>query len=259
MAKKSETLRQREKAQKDLLELKKMQKGELDPSTLKKDEKIVPRTFGEKVSHFFFYYKYVLLGCTALFVALAIILGSCIAKPNYDAKITVFCSEYVSEDVITAMNEWLTSYYPDVNENGEVELLFADCSFSVETDQKSYSDNMLLKVQSLLASEKDAMLFILDEDNLKYLNGISKDFVLFSSVNMVELPQSFYDSLPANRNTFKDNKTRYLCLRTIAGTSIEGEKAKANYNAAKEVIKTLRAEYPVNDEEPEMLEENITE
>ena len=176
MANKSETLRQREKAQKDLLELKKMQKGELDPSTLKKDEKIVPRTFGEKVSHFFFYYKYVLLGCTALFVALAIILGSCIAKPNYDAKITVFCSEYVSEDVLTAMNEWLTSYYPDVNENGEVELLFADCSFSVETDQKSYSDNMLLKVQSLLASEKDAMLFILDEDNLKYLNGISKDF-----------------------------------------------------------------------------------
>jgi hypothetical protein len=202
-----------------------------------------------------FYHKYKVITGFVAATAMAFIIGSCVSTPNYDAKVSVFCYEYVSEEVHSGINAWLSEYYPDVNENGKVELLMTDCSYSVETDQKSYSDNMMLKVQSLLASEKDAMLYILDDETLEYLNGISKDFVLFSSVNMVELPQSFYDSLPADRNTFKDNKTRYLCLRTIAGTSLESEKAKECYNAAKEVIKQLRAENPV-EEEPEILEEN---
>ena len=43
--KKSDTLRQREKAQRDLLELKKMQSGELDTEHLRdQDKKIVPKS-----------------------------------------------------------------------------------------------------------------------------------------------------------------------------------------------------------------------
>ena len=52
--KKSETLKQREKAQKDLLELKKMKMGQLDPSSLDDSDKVItPKTLDEKCDNFF--------------------------------------------------------------------------------------------------------------------------------------------------------------------------------------------------------------
>ena len=83
MNKKSETLRQREKAQKDLLELKKMQRGDIDPSILKDDDKkITPKTPDEKIENFFFYHKYKLLFAAAVAVVLAIIITSAITTPK---------------------------------------------------------------------------------------------------------------------------------------------------------------------------------
>ena len=81
MSKKSETLRQREKAQKDLLELKKMQRGEISPETLKDDhKKIVPKTLDEKCENFLFYHKYKLMFAAVAAVVLTIIIISMIKK-----------------------------------------------------------------------------------------------------------------------------------------------------------------------------------
>ena len=52
MQKKSETLSQREKAQRDLINLKKMKQGDISTDTLKKEEKIELKTFAEKAAHF---------------------------------------------------------------------------------------------------------------------------------------------------------------------------------------------------------------
>ena len=184
-------------------------------------------------------------GAVAVAVAvLGFILYSTITAPRYDGKVTVYCYEYFSEEDLTYIENWITPYYPDVNENGETLLLVTDCSFSLDTDQKSYVDNMMLKIQSILSGQKDAMLFILDEKSIEYLNGISEDFILFTKENIVEIPESFYGELPEGRYTFPNNKKRYLCLRTIGGTSLEGEKAKQNYKAAKQVIEKLKKENP---------------
>lgn len=244
MAQKSDTLRQREKAQKELLELKKMQQGRMETDSLKKEEKLVPKTFGQKLGHFMNYHKFKVLAVAAAVAVLGFILYSTITAPRYDGKVTVYCYEYFSEEDLTYIENWITPYYPDVNENGETLLLVTDCSFSLDTDQKSYVDNMMLKIQSILSGQKDAMLFILDEKSIEYLNGISEDFILFTKENVVEIPESFYEDLPEGRYTFPDNKKRYLCLRTIGGTSLEGEKAKQNYKAAKQVIEKLKKENP---------------
>lgn len=244
MAKKSETLRQREKAQKDLLELKKIQNGEIDVKSLQKEEKIELKTFGQKLNHFMHYHKYKVLAGVLAAGVLGFIIYTSVTTTKYDANVTVYCYEYFSEEDLAIINDWLTPYYPDVNGNGKTELLVSDCSFSLETDQKSYVDNRMLKIQSILSGQKDAMLFILDEKSIEYLNGISDDFVLFTKQNIVKIPDSFYENLPDNRYTMKDNKDRYLCLRTIGGTTLEGKKATKNYKAAKEVINRLQEENP---------------
>lgn len=240
MQKKSETLSQRESAQKELIKLKKMQQGQLDTASLEKTEKTELKTFSEKFSHFMNYHKYKVIAGVVGAAVLAFIIYSAVSIPNYDAKVTVYCYEYVSAEELVGIEEWIEEYYPDVNENGKVEILATDCSFSLETDQKSYVDNMMLKIQSVLSNDKQAMLFILDEESMNFLNGISDEIVLFTKENIVELPDSFYDALPKDRHNLLPGKTRYLCLRTIGSTAVETEKGKENYKKAKEVIEALK-------------------
>ena len=240
MQKKSETLSQRENAQRELINLKKMKQGEISTETLKKEEKIEPKTFLEKAAHFFYYQKYKILAGIVAVIALFVIFYNMVIVPDYDGKVTIYCYEYVSPEDITAIEGWIKEYYPDTNGNGKVDILATDCSFSLDTDQKSYVDNMMLKVQSLLASEKDAMLFILDAQSLEYLKSISKEFLLFEPADVVALPESFYDALPKDRTTLNETKTRYICLRRINGTALDGKKAQTFYNSAKEVIEKLK-------------------
>ena len=72
---KSDTLKQRAKAQKDLLELKKMQAGQLDPALLNDDDKkLVPKTLDEKADNFFYHnkVKLIVLGFLAVVLHLKV-------------------------------------------------------------------------------------------------------------------------------------------------------------------------------------------
>lgn len=240
MAKKSETLRQREKAQKDLLELKKMQMGEIDPETLKDDDKkIVPKTFEEKRANFFFYHKYKLIAAVAAIIVLAIIIHSTVTRPNYDAIVTIYCYEYVDEQTTEDTSVWMEKYFSDVNENGRVDVLVNECSFAPDTDLADIVRTKQLKIQTMLI-EEDALLFILDDESLEYLNGISDSVTLFSEENIVELGENYYSALSDDRYGMLEEKKRYLCLRTIDGSAIEG-KAQKHYEAAKKVLEAVNS------------------
>lgn len=239
MHKESETLRQRKKAQQDLLELKKIQRGEIDAEVLKDDDKkIVPETLSDKMENFFFYHKYKILGIGAILVVLAIIVTSIINTPKYDATITIYCHEFVGESEIEDTGKWITRYYPDVNGNGRVEVLSTDCSISPDTDVAEVVRQRQLKMQSLL-TEKDALLFILDDDSLKYLNSITESFTLFEKENIVQLSESFYNALADGRTGLLPEKKHYLCLRSVDGSAIEG-KAQQDFKFAKEVLEKIK-------------------
>ena len=238
--KKSETLRQREKAQKDLLELKKMRAGLLDTEHLDdSDKKIVPRTLEEKADNFFYHHKYKVIISAFLAIVLAIMIGSCVTKVRYDATVTIYCYEYVDQKTVENIEGWLETYYEDVNGNGKVEILCTDCSFSNEGTELAETINQKqMKMQAIL-TDSSALLFILDDESIEYLNGISENFVLFTEENIVELEGDFYMSLGRDRISFKNDKKRYLCLRTIDETVIEN-KAKDNYAAAKKVLEKYK-------------------
>ncbi len=239
MPKKSETLRQREKAQKDLLELKKMQRGEIDPETLRDDDKkIVPKTFEEKRANFLFYHKYKLIFAIAAIIVLAIIIHSIVTTPNYDATVTIYCYEYVDEQTVEDTSVWMEKLFEDINENGSVDILVTECSFAADTDLAETVRTKQLKIQSIL-TEEDALLFILDDESLKYLNGITDSFTVFSEENIVALNDSYYDELSGDRIGMLEEKKRYLCLRTVDGSAIEG-KAEKHYEAAKAVLEKVR-------------------
>ena len=241
MAKKSETLRQREKAQKDLLELKKMRAGMLDTEHLNDDDKkIVPKTLEEKADNFFYHNKYKLIFCAFTAIVLTIMIVSCFTRVDYDAKITFYCYEYVDSKVLEASDEWFKDIYPDVNGNGKVEVLCTECSF--DNHGTELQETITTKQQKIMTILNDptALLFVLDDESIKYLNSISKSGPIFPEENIVLLGEDYYSCLTNDRYSLIDTeKKRYLCLRNIAGTTIE-EKAKETYAAAKEVLEKVR-------------------
>ncbi len=239
MSKESDTLRQRKKAQQDLLELKKIQQGEIDASTLQDDDKkIVPTTFDEKCENFFFYHKYKLLAIAAAVVALTIIITSTLTTPNYDTTLTVYCHEFIADSETAAVGEWLEKYFEDANKNGSLDILSTDCSISPDTDYAETVRQRQLKVQSLL-TDNEAMLFILDDDSLAYLNSITSSFTLFEKENIVVLGDDFYNSLRENRPSLLPERTHYICLRSIDGSTLE-KKAKEQYAAAKRALEKIK-------------------
>lgn len=237
--KKSETLKQREKAQKDLLELKKMQMGQLDPSMLNDDDKkIVPKTLDEKADNFFYHNKAKLIVLGFLAIVLTVLIMSCVTRTDYDATVTIYCYEYVDSETVAETAKWMEKLHPDTNKNDKVEILCADCSFSEDTDLMQTVNQQQMKLQSILM-DGESVLFILDENSIEYLNSISENFTLFKEENIIELDSRFYNSLSDGRVSFKEDKKRFLCLRTIDETAI-AEKAKQNYEDAKSVLEKLK-------------------
>ena len=236
--KKSETLRQREKAQKDLLELKKIKQGQLDPEILRTEDKKLPMTFSEKVSNFFFHHKFKVIFGICAAIVLGIIIHSEVTKVRTDATLTLFCFDYFTEENETDIREWMEDIYPDTNNNGKTDISVQNCSFTLDAGNKPFIDQMLLKIQSIFL-QNDAMLFIMDEDSLNYLrNDTQISLDLFPEENIVELGDEF-DGLIMNNQTYNPDKKKYLCLRAIDGTTVKNS-AKKNYDQAEKILDMFR-------------------
>lgn len=234
--KKSETLKQREEAQRELIRLKKMQSGELEVD--KKEESKDFETFSDKLGNLLYYHKYKLVAAVVAIVAVIYFIYSAATAVHYDAKAVVFCFEYFSEENRQRVADYLEEYYDDINGNGKTELAIVDCSFVSGMDTAQYANTMMTKIQSVLVGEKDAMLFLLDENSLKHLNSISENIELFTEDGVVELSDQFYNALGDETKTAENGK-RYLCLRSIDGTTLEGE-SEDNYKAAKKALEKIR-------------------
>ncbi len=232
--KKSETLKQREQAQRELIRLKKMQAGELEAP--EKDKERLPETFTEKKENFFYYHKYKVIAGIVALVAAVYFIVSTVTATKYDATAVVFCWGYISEENRTDIADYLEQFHDDTDGNGEINVSLIDCSFVSGSDTAQYAGNMMTKIQTVLAADEEAMLFLLDEESLEYLNGISSNVTLFAEEDIVELKKGYTEMFDERE---EKEKKRYLCLRTVDGTTLEG-KAKESYKQAKKALDRLR-------------------
>lgn len=230
---KSETLLQREKAQRDLLELKKMQRGEIEPE--KRDQAIKPETFSEKKENFLYYHKYKVFAFIFIAVVLGFLIYNTATKVRYDAKMVFFSFDFYTDAVCEKSSDYFEQFYKDLNENGNVDVLTVNCSFDQNGKDAEYAKTMLTKVQVMLMGENDTMLYILDKDSLEFLDNVSDSVDLFDKDNTIKLSDKYFGHLG-----IEEKEELFLCLRTVDGTTLE-KSAKESYNAALEVLKQARA------------------
>ncbi len=237
MAKKSETLTQRNKAQRDLIELKKMQAGELEVGPKPSEESLAPRTFKEKKENFFYHYKYVVLAGLVLAVVAIIIIVDLVKRVDYDSKVVIFSYDISYSSYREKISDYFEQLYTDVNENGKVDIAAVDCSID-PTDATDLRTGRLTQLHSILSVENDALIFLLDEDSIKHFND-SLEIELFKEENIVPLGDDFYEFIKTDGLPTPKTKL-YAAIREADGTAIEDENEVA-YKAALQVLDKLRA------------------
>ncbi len=214
--KKSDTLAQRKKAQQSFLNLKKVQKGELEPE--KTAQQIIPKTFKEKIVNFWFHYKVHSILVVFFIIVLAIGITQCSSREKYDGRIALYTYHHYTAADLELIENYLVPYFSDMNCDGEVNLQIIDCSFTTEgTFDMNYVSALTSRLQSVISAEGDVQLFIITPETLEKLDSISE-----------QLPEFFIDTAPfdeeiydiANKAGVTLPENLMLGQRAVSGTLI---------------------------------------
>lgn len=229
--KKSETLSQRDKARKDFLELKEMQrkaKEEGRPERKAYEGEIKPKTLGEKISHFLYYYwRTLLIGALCLLVFF-IATASCFNKKKVDLKILIYDNRILADMYVPAIEDYFAQFAKDSNGDGEVLVQVINCTYQTGASTAQYQNTMMQRLQSVIVTDKECMLIVTGEMGYEYFSTYLSDVLADEGT---PLGQGYYEC--ASQTDISIPKDVKIYLRNIEGTLLEN-----NETAQKSVIKS---------------------
>ena len=241
--KESDTLRQRKFAQKEFLELKKMQNGEMNPPPKPSEVQVEPSTFGEKVKNLWYHSKWAIIALAALIICIALLITQCATKTEYDATVVLFTYSITGDSNCAKMGEYLKPYCKDINGDGEVNINVINCSIEESQGNTEHSYTTRSKVTTLIASEASALLFITDDNSYKYLSGLSKDIEFFED-EPIRFEDDFYEYCIDDGGFYDTQKGLQISCRTVDGTAISSDKnIDTYYEQAQNILKGLKESY----------------
>lgn len=236
--KESDTLKQRKFAQQEFLRLKKMQQGELDAGP-KPSEVAVPLTFGEKLKNIWYHDKLAIIVIALLIIAISALVVSCVNKTKYDATVIVFTHTITGDTNCDKMGEYLKPHCKDINDDGEVNINVVNCTINGKTNNQ-HSYNKRSAMQSLIANDGSALLFITDEDSYDYLMDLSKNISFFEN-EPIKFDDDFYEFCVDETGFYETPKDLQISCRTVKGSAIEETKdVDKYYKNAQEILNGLK-------------------
>ena len=242
---KSETLAQREKARKDFLELKEMQRKsarEGAENHIAYSGEIKPKTFLQKLAHFWDYHKAAIISVAIIIVAVTVICVQCANRVESDLKIVIYDNRSVPDMYVPAIEDYFAQYAEDYNGDGKVAVTVINCTFGTGTSTADYQLSKQNKLQSIIATNTETVLFITSDTGYDYLQSITKD----SDVKLLEetgvpLGEDFCKIATVQELPMPEGLTVYL--RNVNGTFAEdNEDTKTSLVNAQDFLKALSGE-----------------
>lgn len=236
---KSDTLRQRDKARKDFLELKRMQQ---EAQENEKEEhvpysgEIKPDTFAKKVEHFFYYYGKITIACIVGVIIVVVAVMSCMNRENPDIRMVFYDAEALPDMYLKNIEAYFEKICPDYNGDGEVVVSIINCTYTAGDDSAEYQFNQQQKLQTLVATDKDTMLFVSGQTGYMYLSGITDDFLGAG----VALPESYYKECQIYEE-IPMPQGMVMYVRNIEGTLIEDNaQVQKNHKNALDFLEKIK-------------------
>ncbi|MCQ2441472.1 MAG: hypothetical protein MJ076_06255 [Clostridia bacterium] len=232
----SDTLKQQREARKQFLELKKMQNGEMESGPKPSEVAIVPKTPKEKLQNIWFHDKWYIIGFLALAIAVSVMVAQCANRKNYDLKVVIYTQNAIANNTET-MEEYFSSLCDDINGDGQSLVQVINCSYSENSNNTQQMYTVSTKLQSIIATDADALLFIVDENSYKYFNNISEDFF---ADEPIPLNQDFYKKCDTDK-IFKLPENLLIGCRKVTNTTISKNKmSKEYFKASQKILEKIK-------------------
>lgn len=234
---KNKILEEQRKARQEFLELKKMQNGKIDTGPKPSEEAITPKTFSEKLQNFWYYFKWQTIAAVFLVIAIAILTVQCTTKEKYDFKVIYFAFESVLDPQLDKIEQYIESFATDLNGDGKKNVMVINCSFNSNSKNITYRNSILTKVQAIITTGDDTIMYIVDESSEKHLNNIIKEGIFHEPP--IALNDKFY-SLTKHDEMGELPKGLKIGNRKIVGTLLEKkDSSKIVFNECNRILKEI--------------------
>ena len=239
--KRNETLEQRAKAQREFIQLKKMQSGQVAPPPKPSEEAVKPSTASEKAKNFWFYYRWHIIVCIFAAAVLSVLIAQCVGREKYDSQIVLFTYHNYFDAHTAAMGEYFEKFCTDYDGNGEVNVGVTNCSYTKnQYTNVQYKNTMATKLQSILVAQRDIVLFIVDSETFEYMNNLPEEGDLFEQTK-VTLNEDFYTACDIFEEAPLPKGLMLVC-RSYKKDSIGGtDDVSVGYARAQEIMQKLKA------------------
>ncbi len=237
MAKKrqSETISQQKKARAEFLKLKQMQNGEVTPPPKPSEVEVLPATPKEKWQNFWYHTKWQVIATITLIAILAVTVSQCMGRTDWDMQIVYFTYSPVLDQQLEVVADFFESKSTDLNSDGEINIQVVNCSLSTNRSDVQFDQAKLTKLQALIASDPEAILFITDKESMKFFS--TDTFKNFFKNEPLPLNDKFYracrqSGLPEGLQ---------ISSREISNTLLEKNKQAAKvYKEAQKILEKLK-------------------
>lgn len=252
-------IEEQRRAREEFLKLKKMQNGEMETGPKPSEVAIVPKTLPEKLKNIWFHDKWYIIGTIALIVAVSIMVAQCVTREKYDLEVVIYSHTIVANANDDAIAEYLEQFCEDLDGNGEVNIQVINCSYNKDSGDPQYQMSMSQKMNAIIASDANALIFITDESAYNYLNNISENTTMFDGEPII-LGDDFYKKCTVeDAFSFLPEGLRITC-RNIDGKTISNDsKVKTFYEQSQKILKSVAERNPLEETKEESKTDNSTE
>lgn len=189
---KNDIIEEQRKARREFLELKKMQKGEIKAPPKPSDIDITPTTFKGKLTNFWYHYKWYAVSVFFAVLLIAFLIVQCATREKYDFQVVYFSYNALFDSELNGVEKYIEKFATDINDDGETNVSVINCSFEDSNNNKTFQQTIFMKLQSMISSNDDTIMYIVDEKAEKYLSGISEKG--FFEKPPIELGEEFYEA-----------------------------------------------------------------
>ena len=225
--KENDTLRQRRKAQESLLELKRMQaSNEIEKEHKPYENEIKPEGFFAKLANFWEYYKAVVIGVVICAVIITVCCVQCASREEDDLRIVLFNNNIVTDSQTLMLEDYFEAICEDYNGDGKVNVTVVNCTFQTGSSTADYQNLKMQRMQSLIAVDTKATLFITSSETYNFVDGLTEDGFLS---DYTPLKEEIYDYVKDDMGV-PPPEDLVISIRKIEGTRFENKQEAIEYN-----------------------------
>lgn len=208
-----------------------------------------PKTFKTWCENFWYHYKFHTITVIVAVVALAVILAQCATRTKYDYTVMLATSSVEWSSLqIKALEKELAECAEDINGDGEVNVLLADCTFNEQESGYQIIMAKKQKLQSMVMNEPSALILISDKASYDWINtAINNGFS--ENTNLPHGDGHYYDMTESSFliNAKKSIDSGFIwpdeliiSRRRVKGTLFESKKGMSEITeAADKFIKNI--------------------